>query len=91
MAAARPGRSRLGIAIVLLFGYWLGRFAEFLPAGGLDALDLVVAAVSAVLLMVWYRRRARRYLEARDAAMRARARRVRSEDDAPTDEAGGTR
>ena len=76
---------------MLLFGYWLGRFAAFLPSGGLDPLDLVVAAVSAVLLMVWYRRRARRYLEARDAALRARAERARSEDAAPTDEAAGTR
>ena len=68
--APRPTgrRSRLGVAITLLAGYWIGRFATFVPADALPVLDIVAALLSAVLFAVWYRRGARRYLEARQAA-----------------------
>ena len=69
-ATPRPAgrRSRLGVAITLLAGYWVGRFATFVPADALPVLDIVAALLSAVLFTVWYRRGARRYLEARQAA-----------------------
>ena len=63
-----PGRrSRLGIVLALLFGYWLARVATFLPTDPLQVLDIGVALLSAVLLAVWYRRGARRYMETRQA------------------------
>ena len=66
LAARLP--SRLGIALSLLVGYWIGRFATFVPADALPMLDIAAALLSAVLFAVWYRRGARRYLEARQAA-----------------------
>lgn len=66
VAAAR--RSRLGITLALLAGYWIGRVAMLMPADALPVLDIAVALLSAVLFAVWYRRRARRYLETRQAA-----------------------
>ena len=59
--------SRLGIALSLLVGYWIGRFATFVPADALPVLDIAAALLSAVLFAVWYRRGARRYLEDRQA------------------------
>ena len=69
-AAPRPTgrRSRLGVALTLLVGYWIGRFATFVPADALPVLDIAAALLSAVLFAVWYRRGARRYLDARQAA-----------------------
>ena len=70
-APGEPGRrSRLGIVLTLLFGYWLARVATFLPTDPLQVLDIGVALLSAVLLAVWYRRGARRYMETRQAARR---------------------
>ena len=79
----------MGLALVLLAGFWIGRFVGLLPAGGLDLVDLVVAALSAALLTVWYRRRARRYLESRGARTRARTRGATSVDEASSDHAAG--
>ncbi len=53
--------------MALLFGYWLARVATFLPADPLQVLDIGVALLSAVLIAVWYRRGARRYMETRQA------------------------
>ena len=81
----------MGFALVLLAGFWIGRFVGFLPSGGLDVVDLVVAALSAALLTVWYRRRARRYLESRGARTRApKTVDEASSDHAASDGAAGT-
>ena len=74
-AAPRPAgrRSRLGIALTLLIGYWFGRFATFVPADALPLLDIAAALLSAVLFAIWYRRGAKRYLEARQAAQQRSA------------------
>lgn len=79
VASERGGPGRLGVVLLLLLGYWLARVATFLPADPLQLLDIVVALLIAVLLAVWYRRRAKRYLEARQAAeQRAAAREDRA-------------
>ena len=51
-------------------GYWIGRFATSVPADALPVLDIIAPLLSAVLFAVWYRRGAKRYLEARQAARR---------------------
>ena len=74
-APPRPagGVSLLAVLLILLVGYWLGRFATFFPADALPLLDIGAALLCAVLFAVWYRRRAKRYLEARQAAERQAA------------------
>ena len=66
--------TRLGLLVLLLIGYWLGRFAAFVPSDGLRVIDVVIAVVSAVALALWYRRRAREYmrLRAEERARRSR-------------------
>ena len=87
---AARGISRLALTLILLLGFWLGWFAALVPSGAVGALNWVIAATSAVLLTLWYRRRARRYLRTRDAARRAQVGRVRPEENAPSDGAAGT-
>ena len=70
-AAAGIPVTRLGLLVLLLLGYWLGRLAALVPG---DALDIAIAVVSAVALALWYRRRARKYmrLRAEERARRSR-------------------
>lgn len=83
-AADPPRADRAGAALglALLAGYWIGRSALVLPADALRAADIAAALLSAALLAIWYRRRARRWLGGRGRAT------TRGE---PTDRAGGTR
>ena len=60
--------TRLGLLVLLLIGYWLGRVATLLPG---DGFDIVIAVASAITLALWYRRRAREYMRLR-AGERAR-------------------
>lgn len=76
--------------LLLIAGYWVGRFAAVIPPGGLDAVDLVLAALSAVLLMLWYRRRARRYLRTRDTALRTQIKRAQANESSSNEEPTGT-
>lgn len=83
-AADRPRAGRAGAALVLalLAGYWIGRSALVLPADALQAADIAAALLSAALLAIWWRRRARRWIGRRGrAAPRG----------GPTDREGGTR
>jgi hypothetical protein len=66
--------TRLGLLVLLLLGFWLGRAASLFPG---DVLDVAVAVVSAVALALWYRRRAREYMRQR-AAARERASKPRA-------------
>ena len=75
LSVAAPGGIRLGVLGLLVLGYWLARFAAFIPGDGIFVLDVLVAAGGALLLALWYRRRMRRYLVQR-AAERERDRRT---------------
>jgi len=57
--------------VLLLLGYWLGRLAALVPG---DIFDIAIAVLSAVVLALWYRRRARAYmrLRAEERARRSR-------------------
>ncbi len=57
--------------MLLLLGYWLGRIAAVVPG---DVFDIAIAVVSAIVLALWYRRRAREYmrLRAEERARRSR-------------------
>ena len=57
--------------MLLLLGYWLGRLAALVPG---DIFDIAIAVLSAVVLALWYRRRARAYmrLRAEERARRSR-------------------
>ena len=57
--------TRLGLLVLLLLGFWIGRVAAIAPG---DGVEIVVALVSAVALALWYRRRAREYLRLRSGA-----------------------
>ena len=59
--------TRLGLLVLLLLGFWIGRVAAVVPG---DGVELVVAVVSAVALAIWYRRRAREYMQLRSANRR---------------------
>ena len=63
--------TRLGLLVLLLLGFWLGRLASLVPG---DVFDIAIAVISAVVLALWYRRRAREYmrLRAQERARRAR-------------------
>ena len=54
--------TRLGLLVLLLLGFWIGRVAAIVPG---DGVELVVAGISAVTLALWYRRRAREYMRLR--------------------------
>ena len=66
--------TRLGLLVLLLLGFWIGRVSALAPG---DGVEIVVALISAVALALWYRRRAREYLRLRAAA---RERGTRAED-----------
>lgn len=59
--------TRLGLLVLLLLGFWIGRIAA-VPSG--DLIEFVVAGISAVALAIWYRRRAREYMQMRSANRR---------------------
>ena len=59
--------TRLGLLVLLLLGFWIGRVAAVVPG---DMVEFVVAVVSAVTLAIWYRRRAREYMQMRSANRR---------------------
>lgn len=61
--------TRLGVFVLLLLGFWIGRAAAVVPG---DIVEFAVALISAVALALWYRRRARQYMQTR-AASRGRA------------------
>ena len=62
--------TRLGLLVLLLLGFWVGRVAALVPG---DGVEFLAALVSAVALAFWYRRRAREYMRMR-AESRERAR-----------------
>ena len=63
--------TRLGLLLLLLLGFWIGRVAALVSG---DGVEFLAALLSAVALAFWYRRRAREYMrmraEARDRARR---------------------
>ena len=61
----------LGLLVLLLLGYWLGRLAALVPG---DVFDIAIAVASAVALAIWYRRRAREYMRLRSEERRRRTR-----------------
>lgn len=75
-AAHSGGRpSRLALALVLLGGVLIGRYAlALLPFEVLRIFDFAVAGVFALTVAMAYRRSMRRYLESRRAAERERGR-----------------
>ena len=54
--------TRLGLLVLLLLGFWIGRVAAIVPG---DGVEILVAGISAVALALWYRRRAREYMRLR--------------------------
>ena len=54
--------TRLGLLVLLLLGFWIGRVAAIVPG---DGVEILVAGISAVALALWYRRRAREYMRMR--------------------------
>lgn len=60
--------TRIGLLLLILVGFWIGRLAALLPADELRVLDVVAALASALALAIWYRRRAREYLRLRAEA-----------------------
>ncbi len=59
--------TRLGLLVLLLLGFWIGRVAAIVPG---DGVELIVAGISAVTLALWYRRRAREYMRLRAESKR---------------------